>query len=58
MDLNYVEMYGLDSYGSGSRQEASSGNNSYETSKAIKVMKFFDCLSNYWLLKEGSAPWS
>jgi len=58
MDLNYVERHGLDSYGSGSRQEAGSGNNGYETSKAIKGMKFFNYLSNYWLLRKGSAPWN
>jgi len=26
--------------------------------KAIKAMKLFDYLSNYWLLKIGSAPLS
>jgi len=58
MDLHYVERYGLNSYGSGSRQESGSGHNGYETSKAIKAMMFFDYLSNYWLLKTGSATWS
>jgi len=58
MDLHYVERYGLSSYGSGLSQEAGSGHNGYETSKAIKAMKFFDYLSNYSLFKTGSAPWS
>jgi hypothetical protein len=50
--------YRLDSYGSGQRQVTDSHEKDNEPSGSVKCWEFLEWLSDCWLLKKGSTPWS